>query len=447
MWWTKAIGILLQILSVASFAAALAVLLLKKLRLPPGPLSLGENGRPAVRSHFRTFCWAAFAAVGSRLLLAALAYAALAVVNQCGSLETKGFLAGYGFDKLFPPLSGFFSRWDAPHYLDIAKIGYTSEHLPPPYHDQYLFIVFYPLYPALTALLSPLLGNVFNAATAISWACLAGACFVIYRLSMLDAGKGESQRAVKYLLIFPTAVFLGAPYTESLFLLLSALCLFALRKRRWWLAGVTGFFAALTRNLGALLILPFAVEALDVTGVFSDRKKLKTVGFWLELLKNGAWALLIPVSVGIYLIINQIAYGDPFMFLKIQDSWWHQHAQPFWRTVLTTWQCLAGGTSPDDKMFLWLPQMLGMAAVLVSLPFMARRLRPSYTAYLVAYAAVALSPSWLLSFNRYMMGAVPLLLGIAALTRRKWADIVLTVIFVAAMLFLAAGFFMWKSVY
>jgi hypothetical protein len=313
--------------------------------------------------------------------------------------------------------------------------------------DQWLFIVFYPLYPAITALLKPIFGSEFNAATVISWACLAGACYWIYRLSLLDNDKKEARRAVKYLLIFPAAVFLGAPYTESLFLLLSALCFYALRKRCWWLAGVMGFLAALTRNLGVLLIVAFIVELLDESGVFADWKKLATGRFWLDALKNGAWALLIPLGVGVYLLINQIVYGDPFMFLKIQSEHWYQHAQPFYQTVLSTWENLTGVQPLDQKAFLWLPQMAGMAAMIIFLPFMARRLRPSYTAYLVFYTVMSLSPSWLLSFNRYMMGAVPLFLGIAALTRRKWADWVLTILFVAAMLFLAAGFFIWKAVY
>jgi hypothetical protein len=314
--------------------------------------------------------------------------------------------------------------------------------------DQWLFIVFYPLYPALTALLKALFGNEFNAATVLSWACLAGACYWIYRLSLLDNDAREARRAVKYLLIFPAAVFLGAPYTESLFLLLTALCLYALRKRRWWLAGIMGFFAALTRNLGMLLVVPFAMEALDAAGAFADRRKWATGRFWLDVLKNGAWALLIPLAVGVYLLINQLVYGDPFMFLFIQADHWGQHAQPFWQTVLSTWSNLTGDSRPfDEKAFLWLPQMAGIAAVLAAIPFMARRLRPSYSAYLIVYVVMALSPSWLLSFNRYMMGAVPLLLGIAALTRWKWADRVLTVLFIALMLFLAAGFFLWKGVY
>jgi hypothetical protein len=443
----RILGTVLQLLSAASMLAALAVFAVKIARPAPETLS-GESGGWFGPKNMRAFAWAAFAAVGSRLLLAAFAYGGLALAKAHGSPEINDILASYGFDKPFPALSSFFNRWDAPHYLDIAKIGYTAEHLPPPYHDQYLFIVFYPLYPALTALLKPIFGTEFNAATVVSWACLAGACYWIYRLALLDADGKEACRAVKYLLIFPAAVFLGAPYTESLFLLLTALCLYALRKRSFWLAGMFGFFAALTRNLGALLLVPFLVEALDAAGLFSDWRKLKSGRFWLDFVGRFAWALLIPLAVGVYLLVNQIVYGDPFMFMRIQAEHWAQRLQPFWETVLMTWRNLTGnGRTFDEKAFLWLPQTLGMAAVFLSLPFMAKKIRPSYTAYLAVYLAVSLSASWLLSFNRYMMGAAPLFIGIAALTRRKWADWALTAVFAAAMFFLAAGFILWKSVY
>lgn len=437
-------GTVFQVLSAASFCAALAVFIYKLTRPALVP-AIPERKTWFSPENRRALAWAACVAIGSRLVLAALAYAALACANAWGSPEIKEALARFEVDQPFPPLSSLFSRWDAPHYLDIAKLGYTADKS---LGDQWLFIVFYPLYPALAALLSPVLGGEFNAATAISWACLVGACYWIYRLSLLDNDKAEARRAVKYLLIFPVAVFLGAPYTESLFLLLTALCFYALRKRSFWLAGVIGFFAALTRNLGALLAVPFLIEVLDEAGLFGGWKKIRTGKFWLDVLKHGAWALLIPLGVGVYLFINQAVYGDPFMFLKIQSEHWSQHLQPFWDTVLMTWNNVAGNSRTlDEKAFLWIPQAIGMAAVFVSLPFMARRLRPSYIAYLIVYIVVALSASWLLSFNRYMMGAVPLFLGIAALTRRKWADISLTVIFVDVMLFLAAGFFMWKGVY
>ena len=436
-------GIVLQLLSAASVLAALAVFLWKIARPAQAP-ALEKTGWFSAKNR-RALLWAVLAAVGSRIFLVAFAYAGLALANAFGSPEVKNLIANYGFDKPFPLLSSLFNRWDAPHYLDIARLGYTADRS---LGDQWLFIVFYPLYPALTALLKPLSGTYFNAATVISWACLAGACYWIYRLAILDVDNGEARRAVKFLLIFPVSVFLGAPYTESLFLLLTAVCLYALRKRSFWLAGVFGFLAALTRNLGALLVVPFAVEALDASGLFANWKKLASGRFWLDFLKRCAWALLIPLAVGIYLLINQVVYGNPFMFLRIQALHWSQQFQPFWDTVLTTWQNLTGnGRMVDEEIFLWLPQTLGMIAVFVSLPFMARKLRPSYAAYLASYVVASLSASWLLSFDRYMMGAVPLFLGIAALTRRKWADSVLTVLFVALMLFLAAGFFTWQAVY
>jgi hypothetical protein len=441
----QVLGIALEVFSAASVAAAVVFFVLRIIK-PSGPAELPQKARWFLGSNLRAFTLAVFAALLSRVLLAAVAYGALAFVQSYGSPEIKGLIDNHGFGASLPQLSAFFSRWDAPHYLDIARFGYTSS-LSVNGGEQHWFIVFYPLYPALTALLKPIFGNEFNAATVLSWACLAGACYWIYRLSLLDNDRKEARRAVKYLLIFPAAVFLGAPYTESLFLLLSALCLYDLRKRRWWLAGVTAFFAALTRNLGALLAVPFLAEAAESAGLFADWKIIKTWRFWRAFLSRASWALLIPLAIGVYLLINQVVYGDPLAFLRIQSEHWYQHAQPFFSTVLMTWTNLTASWSSGDREFLWLPQMIGMAAMFVCLPFMARRLRPSYAAYLVVYLIAALTPSWLLSFNRYMMGAVPLFLGIAALTRRKWVDRALTILFVAAMLYLAAGFFMWKGVY
>lgn len=424
------VGALLQILSLAAVGASAVLLAMRLIRpanrdgaaaMAPSPW-FGHEQR-------RALAWAAAAAVGSRLALTAGIYAVISSLN--------------GWDNPLPPLETILSRWDAPHYLDIARIGYTADRS---LGDQWLFIVFYPLYPALTALLTPVFGSGFNSATALSWASLAGACYWIYRLALLEGGGAGARRAVKYLLVFPAAVFLGAPYTESLFLLLSALCLYALRRRCWWLAGCLGFLAALTRNLGALLAVPFLIELLDSLGAIGDWKKVRTAAFWRGFLSRGVWMLLIPLSIGVYLLINHAVYGDPLMFLKIQKNHWGQQAQLIHKTVQVTWSCLIGDRPPDEKLFLWAPQLAGMAAILIVSPILMRRLRPSLAAYLLVYLVVSLMPSWLLSFNRYIMGAVPLFLGIAALTENKWADRALTAVFAALMIFLAAGYVMWKMV-
>lgn len=440
---TEILGGLLQFLTVASLVAAFTVLLLGLGKpLAAGPRPEPVPGHPS--SGKRTWLWVAAIAIGSRLALVALAYLALAVANAAGTEEVKSLLANYGFDKPFPPLESMFSRWDAPHYLDIASQGYTADQS---LGDLWLFIVFYPLYPALAALLKPLFGTVFNAATAISWLSLAGASALLWKLADEEGAGQDGNRAVKYLLLFPAAIFLGAPYTESLFLFLSALSLWAMRKEKWWLAGLAGFFAALARNMGLLLAVPFAVELLDRLGVLSEPRRLLNSRFWVDFLRRGAWVLLIPLGAATYLLINQAVYGDPFMFLQIQSDHWGQHAQAPWKTVLTTWSNLIGsGSDPAQKQYLWAPQIAGMAAMLIALPFLMRKMRPAWAAYLLVYTVVSLSPSWLLSFNRYMMGAIPLFLGLAVMTRKKTADTILTIVFAAAMLFLAAGYLMWKHV-
>ena len=436
----------MQFLTVVSFVAAAVLLLLEFMKQRPVTVLSPEKPVWFAPDRKSALIWAVAAAVGTRLAIIALAYLALNVVNAVGPEETKKLLVHYGFNQPFPALESLFSRWDAPHYLDIARYGYTSD-LTVNGGEQHWFIVFYPLLPALTALLKPVFGTPFNAATFVSWVCLAGACWWIYRLAILDHDSAEARRAVKFLLIFPAAGFLGAPYTESLFLLLTAVCLYALRKSRWWLAGLMGFGAALTRNLGLLLVVPFAVEAADSLGLFSSAQKLLTKEFWLGFLKRGAWMLLIPLGAYVYLLINQIAYGDPFAFLQIQADHWGQKMQAPWLTVLSNWNQLTGDREGDIKLFLWGPQLASMVAMLALLPFLMRRLRPAHASYLLVYAIVALTPAWLLSYSRYMMGCVPLFLGLASVTRKKWQDIVLTIVFVALMLFLGAGYLMWKDVY
>lgn len=58
--------------------------------------------------------------------------------------------------------------------------------------------------------------------------------------------------------IFPSALFLLAPFTEALFLAFSVWCLYAARRGAWPAAAGLGLLAAITRPVGAFLVLPLA---------------------------------------------------------------------------------------------------------------------------------------------------------------------------------------------
>jgi Gpi18-like mannosyltransferase len=155
--------------------------------------------------------------------------------------------------EIEPSFSGLFvdvwSRWDSLWYIGIASNGYTLQNA-----------AFFPLYPTLIAALSrlgmpPTLAGRLIARVAFS-AALAG----LYDLVRTKYGRVTAFRSILYLALFPSAVFFAAAYTESLFLMLVVLSFHAGLREHWLWASIWAGLAALTRDVGILLVLPLAYE-------------------------------------------------------------------------------------------------------------------------------------------------------------------------------------------
>jgi Gpi18-like mannosyltransferase len=122
---------------------------------------------------------------------------------------------------------------------------------------------FFPLYPLLMrALMIATHNNALIAGLLISDISGFVALLMLYQLVREDFDQERARLTVLYLAIFPTAFFLMAAYNEALFLCLSLLSFYYIRHRRWWLAGLFGFCASLTRSAGLFLLVPFAYEYL-----------------------------------------------------------------------------------------------------------------------------------------------------------------------------------------
>ncbi len=114
-------------------------------------------------------------------------------------------------------------------------------------------------------------------------------------------------RAAWFLLIFPTAYFLHIGYTEALFMALVLGSFLAARTERWWLAGLLGGLAALTRVNGLVLIPALAAEALT-QWLHRPPEERRLRVEWLAI-------GLVAVGFGGYLALNQAIYGDALTFL------------------------------------------------------------------------------------------------------------------------------------
>jgi hypothetical protein len=142
-------------------------------------------------------------------------------------------------------LIGPWDRWDAAWFVDIARHGYAS----------YGSSFFMPLYPLLIRLLAPPLGgDALAAGLLISTVAAFWAFLALYRLAeRLAPGRGLGPTTLLVACLLPTAFFLMAAYTESLFLALALWAILAALDGRWWRAAALGALAALTRQQGIVL--------------------------------------------------------------------------------------------------------------------------------------------------------------------------------------------------
>jgi hypothetical protein len=171
-------------------------------------------------------------------------------------------------------------------------------------------------------------GHWLLGAYVVSNVALVVALTVLYRLTERELSDLAARRTVLYLAVFPTAFFLYAPYTESLFLALVLGSLYAARRSAWLLAGGLGALAALTRSTGLLLVLPLVVEAAlqarEVPGPGRPRRLARAL----------AATGLVPVGTAAYLLYWHRTAGDALRPLELQSAQWSREGSWPWETLL-----------------------------------------------------------------------------------------------------------------
>lgn len=313
-------------------------------------------------------------------------------------------LLGRGWD-LAESLT-FWQCTDSNHYLDIARDWYLSEGE----WDRLVQLVFLPGYPLAIRLLHLFTGNYLYAGLLVSALSFAGAGCLFYSLLRLEFPHGDALRALKYLCLIPGSFFFAAPMSESLFLLLSLSCLYCARRGRWLAGGFLGGLAAFTRSLGLMLFVPLFFELV------SDLRRGK--GFH----RSGTLSLLlIPAGFGAYCIINYLVSGNAFQYMEYQRVHWSQELGLFFNTAAYQLERALSTlkSAPTDFLGLWGPNLLCSFGALVLLFLAGRALRPSYTAWAIAYYFVAIGATWLLSAPRYLAVLTPIHISLALLSKSR----------------------------
>jgi asparagine N-glycosylation enzyme membrane subunit Stt3 len=179
-----------------------------------------------------------------------------------------------------------------------------------------------------------------------------------------------------------------------------------MRRRRWWMAGAIGFFAALTRAEGVILLIPFAIEWWSAYR-FEARRALSKL-----------WAgVLIPLGLFVYMAYLWVLRGDPLYFSHVQVHWNRHFAWP-WVSVLDSFAKIAHATTPlvianETIEIAFTALMIGLLIVGWKM------LRPSYIAYMALSILIPMCTSSLMSMPRFALVLFPMYAIMARLAEEK----------------------------
>lgn len=323
------------------------------------------------------------------------------------------------------------ANFDGMHYLSIAKGGYGV-------YQQ----AFFPLYPKLISFLSGVfLGRDLLAALFINFISLFFACFFFYRLAKLDFSLKVSRRALIFLLIFPTAFYFSAVYTESLFLMLVLGSFYFAKTRKWFLAGILGMLASLTRLPGIFLFPAFLFELFSSGGLSKEKINIKVL----------ACLLLIPLGLLVYMNFLSREFGDPLMFFHVQSLFGGGREtsrlillyQVFWRYLRMIFTVEVFSLT---YFIVWLEFLTGIGFLILTVLVFLRRLN-SYAIFMVlAFIAPTLTGTFS-SMPRYVLALFPGFLMLSVLAEKyilfgKVYPVLSAILFIICLVLFAQGYWL-----
>lgn len=302
-------------------------------------------------------------------------------------IDPQKFLQNQNWDFI-----SLHARWDSFWYLNIAQNGYSLGDNPEGLYN----IVFFPLYPLLIKLLSFLTaGNFVLSGWLLSSLFLLLTLFYFFKLVKEFHPEINPYLPIIFLLIFPTAFFLNAIYTESLFLFLSLAAFYYGLKKKFLPAGIFGFFASLTRATGILLFIPLIWEYLK-----NNRFKLKSV-FELKILP----IFLVPLGTFSFFLYHYLKFGNFFLFFKIQKNW----GRAFFTLEKGHFDFFS-----HPAIVNFVLDVFFIVFALIMLYFVFRKLRTSYGLYMLLTIVVPLSTGTFMSIGRYILVLFPIYILLAS---------------------------------
>jgi len=304
-----------------------------------------------------------------------------------------------------------FLQYDSLAYLDIAENGYNSN-----YHNGIGNYGFYPLFPFLIRMFS-FIGyglSAFLISNILSFIAVT-LLYILFR--------EESKKAIMYFLLFPTAYFLTAAYTESLFITLTIGVFLAAKREKWFYVGILGFLAAMTRIQGVFLIIPVLymyykkhLSKISINNLIKAAKSTKL---------NVLFLLMIPAGFAVFMLYLYSVTGDITIHFKNHLMYGRYFSMP-WVGIINALAMLPSGLFSfiynGFNLFI-----LIFFAILLWFCWKFYRIH-EYTIYFLISFLIPLFTPTLQAFSRFMLPVFPAFIVMTKLSEKY--DYALKIIYI-----------------
>lgn len=302
---------------------------------------------------------------------------------------------------------------DVVHYVTIAQDGYhpASIDLSDRRSHEYAF---FPLFPLLLWLLGHLTTDVILWSAALSNLFFFLALILLHKL-VLEFGYDDSvaRRTLFYLAAFPVSYFFSAPFTESLFVLLTVGSFYAAKRDKWWLAGVIGLLAAATRLTGVLLLPALLVLSWQMYRSLPIRKI--------------AGLALIPFGLFAYMFYSWWLSGDALAFKHASEAW---NRKPEFFFIIPVVKYVFNVQNIAGSWNIHLLNAVCIVLCVACIYILAKRREWAFAIYTLLSIIPPLSSGVMQSFERYTMGFFPVFIALGIVTTSERLDQTIRFVFI-----------------
>ncbi len=327
-------------------------------------------------------------------------------------------------------------KFDSGFYITLAAGGYWGADT---LHGMSNW-AFFPLYPLLIHIGALPIATYPNAGLLAGIAISNSAAFValifLYKLTRQEFNRRVAARTVLYLMLFPMSFYLSAAYPEALFMALVISGVYYTRRQRWWLAGLLGGLAALTRPQGVLMVLVVGWEYWQTLSDHvaplgtPEQGSIARLQHWLRSHVLGLWRALrvwrtwrcfaallqIPLGLGLFYLYAKWKVGTFFASQLTEKNGW---GRSFTNPIHVLKEALLHPIAPNPwEWNFYSLNILVIVLFLVALIPIFRRLPAIYGIFSLLFVLMPLTSGEQNSIARYYMEVFPVFMWLAWWTNR-----------------------------